>query len=251
MNFPGGGASILLRVNPMRRRFIQPGLCSGRATNVAGVFALLAMLGAMQGCIIPAIGAVVGKAIEENSPKFVHGEYAGMGGKSFAVLVSIDRSILSEFPGLALELASRVSETLADPENGAGASGMVMPADIALYQGKSPGWPVRLREQVAYELGGVERLIIVEVSDFRLREPGNRYLWNGVASCSVGVVECDGPAPEEFTFQRTVRVGFPDQSGVSSDSMSGSVVASELARRLGQRSAWLLFDHSEPPGTKY
>lgn len=222
-----------------------------RKDRAVVALALMAMLSVLPGCIIPAMGAVIGKAIEENSPKFVHGEYAGMEGKTFAVLVSIDRSILAEFPGLALELSSRVSETLASPENGAKASGMVLPNDVVLYQTKNPGWPVRLREQVAYELGGVDRLIIIEVTDFRLREPGNRYLWNGVASATVGIVESDGPAPEEFTFQRTVRVGFPDQSGVSSDSMSGSVVASELARRLGQRAAWLLFDHSEPPGTTY
>lgn len=210
-----------------------------------GVAALAALASAMGGC---AAVAIAGKAIEDVKPKRVQGEYQGMTGKSFAVAVVADRAIQADFPSLVPEVTARVSQLLAE---GAKASGFVPPADVLRYQATRPQWVVMDRGELAAALGGVERLVVIEISEFRLREPGNKYLWNGVAAGTVAVMETDGPLPDEHAFERVVAVGFPDSSGYGPEDFGAPVVATELVRRFSNRAAWLLFDHTEPPGTDY
>lgn len=205
------------------------------------------------GCALMGVVAIAAKGIEESTPKHVYADYPGLQGKSFAVLVSADRALQAEYPQLVLEITRRVNEMLiGDAENpGAGATGYVPTNDVVIFTARNPGWPIRLREQLAKDLGSPDRLIIIEVTEFRLREPGNQYLWDGMAGATLSVVETDGPAPDEATYQRSVRVKFPDDSARGPGDMSGALVASALVQRLSNRIAWLMFDHTEPPGITY
>lgn len=213
---------------------------------------LAAVLGvcaiSLSGCAAAGVFAILQKGIEESTPKKVFAEYEGLAGKSFAVLVSIDRSVQAEYPALSAELSARITERIVE---GAGASGFVPPADVLGFIARTPSWPVMRREELAERLGGVQRLIVIEITEYRLREAGNRYLWDGQASGLVSVMESDGPLPDQPIFQRQIRVRFPDGSGFSEDDMSGQLVQSALAQRFSNRAAWLFFDHEEPPGITY
>lgn len=209
---------------------------------------LLGMLAPMGGCAVAGIFAIFQKGIEESTPKKVFAEYEGLAGKSFAVVVSIDRSVQSEYPALSADLSSRITERLVDD---AQASGFVPPVDVLGFIGRNPAWPVMRRAELAESLGGVERLIVIEISEYRLRESGNRYLWDGQAAGLISVMETDGPLPDQPIFQRQIRVQFPDTGGFTEDDMSAQLVQSALAQRFSNRAAWLFFDHEEPPGITY
>jgi len=179
-----------------------------------------------------------------NSTHEVEAEYDGFEGKNLAVVIMADRVIQSNFPGVAERIAARVTAALAENLKGI-ASGYVPAADAAYFQNNNPGWVALPLGRVAEQLG-VDRLVIIELKEYRLNEPGNQYLWDGVASGSVSVVEADSSLPDARAFERPVHVTYPDDTGFGPETMSTAVVTSELSRRFATRAAWLLYTHQEP-----
>ncbi len=218
---------------------------SGRTHRFGRLCALAAagtLLVAGSGCQIFGVAGVVAKAIDDATPKKVYAEYTGLQGKTFAVVVAASQMVQSEFPALVPELTARVTANLAE---NAGASGFVPAEQVVLFQKQNPRWPLMDREELGKALGGVDRVVFIELDEFRLREPGNRYLWDGQASGMIAVIEADGPLAGEYRYQRMIRVGFPDSSGFSQDDFGAGVVASALVSRFSRRAAWMFYDHEE------
>jgi hypothetical protein len=210
--------------------------------------AALAWLGvAVGGCAVAGIAAVAGKAIEDAGTRTVEAEYTGLTGKSFAVVVAADRIIQTDYPGAADYIAIEVSRMLHD---NAGASAFIPPGDVLTYLARNPGWQGKPLEELGADLG-VQRLVYIDLYEYRLHEPGNAYEWDGVAAGRIAVVEIDSPAAGAYAFDRVVQVRFPGRLGVDRDTMSRQMVNTGLAQRFVNRSAWLLFTHEEPNKIEY
>ncbi len=210
-----------------------------RMTRAVGLLAAIAASAVACGC------AVVGGAVEsyrKTSTHPVEALYTGLQGKTFAVVVSADRMIEANNPGLLAHVTRGVAEALRESRVPAG---YIPPEQTLEYLANYPQWVARSRTDLAEELG-VDRLIVVTIEEYRLNDPGNAYLWEGVASGRVGVIERDSPIPEEYAFERGIRVTFPDQSGVSRSDMAPATVTSMLARRFTERASWIFFTHEEP-----
>ncbi len=212
---------------------------------MARIFILMVMLVSTAGC---ELAGVIASGIEEVGSHTVFAEYDGLEGRSFAVVVDVDRSILGRWPLIAGEIGTRVDAELSA---NTGASGHVPPSDVIRFQQTNPRWHLMDRGELAQALGGVDRIILIELYEFRTVEPGNRYVWNGLAAGSVAVLETDGPFPEEYAFQRPISVRFPDDTGRGPDEFSALQVASVLVQRFSQRVSWLFFDHEEPNAITY
>lgn len=206
--------------------------------------ACLAFVGAtMSGCQVLGFIAAGRREAEENRLRDIDAEYKGLEGKSFAVVVAADRAIRSDHPGAIEEITARVAEQL---YKGANAAGWIPPADVLAWQYSHPRWIVMPRAELAKELG-VDRLVVVELAQFRLNEPGNQYLWAGLAEGQVGVVEADAPAgaADEFAFTKPVSVRYPDKAGYGPSDVSGAEIASVLLKRFVDRSSWPFYTHQE------
>lgn len=200
-------------------------------------------LGALAGC------QLVGGAIEnykKDSTHEVKAEYRGLEGRSFAVVVAADRSIQSDHPSLVDYMTAKVTERLSSGTITPVAGGYVPAADVLRYLYDNPAWTTRPMAEVARGLGGVDRIVFIELTEYQLREPGNTYEWDGVASGTLAVLELDSPTPEQFAFQKSLSVRFPDGKGYGPDQLSASTVMTELARRFVDRATWPLYDHPEP-----
>jgi hypothetical protein len=207
-------------------------------------YALVALLAASAGCEF--IGFMAANAQREGSHE-VKAKYRGLEDKTFAVIVSADRSIQADHPDLVILLTREVTRRLAEQ---AGASG-VFPADEVLaYQYQYPNWVAKTSEELASEFG-VDRLITVDVAEYRLSEPGNPYIWAGSAIGTVSVTEADGSTPSLYSFRESVRVGFPDKVGVSPLELPRDAVWLELTKRFVQRATWMFFDHEEKNVLEY
>lgn len=193
------------------------------------------------GCQVFGFVAAGIQEAKEQKPRKVESQYNGLEGRSFAVLVAADRLIKAEHPGVAEELTIRITERLAEH---AGASGCIPANKLLTYLYNNPRWIAMARGDLARDLG-VDRLVIVELTEYRLNEPGNQYLWEGVAAASVGVIESDSPLPDEFVFERTVRVVYPDKQGYGQNDMPADAVASVLIKRFVDRASWLFYTHEE------
>jgi hypothetical protein len=203
------------------------------------------------GCAIPALIGGMTESYRRTSTKEVKAETDVLEGKSFAVLVTADRSIEEAAPGISATLVSRITQILADPKNDAGTTGVVPPSMVIQYMYDHPGWRAKSMEDLAKELGGVQRLVFVEVSEFRTTEPGNKYIYDGVAAGSVAVVEADSKLADYYSFERTILVKYPDEQGRRPEEIPEAAVRTELMRRFVDRVVWPFMTHQEPYYPKY
>jgi hypothetical protein len=182
-----------------------------------------------------------------NSKKPVEAEYKGIEGKSFAVLVAAPPVLQAEYPALVSRLTFEVTLRLARE---AGASGVVPAERVIDWTYNRPNWVAKPLGEVAKEMG-VQRIIYIDVTEYRLNDKGNSYLWDGVAGATVSVVEADGVLADDFAFTKALSVKFPDQGGFTQADISGPAVNSVLTSRLSDRIAWLFFLHEEDYYPKY
>jgi hypothetical protein len=207
----------------------------------------LGALGTLGGCNLAAIIAVpLANAEKEGSSK-VEAEYKGLSGKTFAVLISAPPVIQASFGETVPRMTIQISEILAKSVN---ASGYVPGPKVIEYQYNRPNWVAKPLGEVAKDLG-VDRLVYIDLSEYRLQDIGNQYLWDGVAAGLVAVVEADGSTPDDFRFQKRISVKFPDQGGYGPSDMPLGAVNTELTNRFVLRATWLFFDHEEANKLKY
>lgn len=204
--------------------------------------------GVMSGCAIGALVGGMAQSYRESSTRPVAAEYTGLEGKSYAVVVAADRTIEADYPGLVAELTNRLDRRLFEH---AGATGHVPAADVLAYIYNNPAWAAQARSELARRLGNPDRLIVVDISEFRLNDPGNAYLWDGVAAGSVAVLEIDSQVPDDHAFEKPVQVRFPDQQGAGPQEFTRDQVISVLLKRFTDRASWLFYEHEEPYYPEY
>jgi len=215
----------------------------GAGFAVAGVAA-----GANSGCTF--IGGAM-ESYRETSTRSIEAEYLGLEGKTFAVVVTAERSIQADHPSLVDYLTGQMTTRLAASNNLPRAGGFVPAGQVLKYIYSNPGWTAKPYSDVAKDLGGVERLVVIEVVEFRLHDPGNQYLWEGLAGGTISVIETDSVLADDVSFQKAVTVDFPDKQGFGPNELTGMTVRTELARRMLDRASWLFFTHEEPYYPEY
>lgn len=212
-----------------------------------GAAVLLGFLAFAGGCQIFGFIAAGSSEYQKSRPRDVQGKYVGLKGKSFAVVVAADRVVQSSYPGVIEEVTARVSERLAQNTD---AAGWVPPERLLAYLYSNPRWVAIPRGELARELE-VDRLVLIDLTEFRLNEPGNQYVWDGMAAGTVSVIEADAPFPDEPAFQQAVRVSYPDKGGMTPADLPGQSVASVLVKRFVDRASWLFYTHKETGDMPY
>jgi hypothetical protein len=212
--------------------------------NAQGLLAMIVwfvLSACLSGCAAVGLAGMMAESARLSGSTRVPAEYTGLEGKSYAVIVSADRLIEADHAGITARLTEQIGRDL---YANAGGSAHIPPAKMLGYLYANPQWPAIPRGQLGETLG-VERLIVVELVDYRLHEPGNRYTWSGLASGVVEVYEIDSGLPDDPMFEYSITVQFPDRAGILEEELQRIVVTSELSRRFAQRVAWLFYGHEE------
>ena len=202
---------------------------------------------ALTGCAIGTLIGGMARSAELHGTSDIPAEYTGLQDKSFAVVVSADRLIQATEPGLTARITQRVNNRLMQ---NAGASFGIPSNDLLAVLYAKPQWHAMQPSEVA-DILGVERLVWVEVDEYRLTEPGNQYIWAGVASGLVFVYAADGLLPDDPMFEKRIHVEFPDSQGYMQSDIPAGAVTSELSNRFINRVSWLFYDHEEPNMIEY
>lgn len=195
----------------------------------------------LSGCIIGAAIGGMAESYHRTGSSEIEAEYTGIEGHSFTVVVSTDRLIEGNNPGISARINQRVNDRLIQ---NAKPTFAIPSTDLLRVLYDTPQWPAMPRGEVANMLG-VERLVVVEITEYRLNEPGNKYVWDGSASCLVSVHEADSPFPDDPVFEKAITVSFPDMSGLMSTEIPQAAVNTELANRITNRISWLFYTHEE------
>ncbi|MFN0133002.1 MAG: hypothetical protein ACKVW3_10830 [Phycisphaerales bacterium] len=213
-----------------------------RRTAIAGGICAMAGLAA-SGCNILGFGGAMVESYRRSSTHLVKATYTGLAGKSWAVIVSADRSLMGENPDLVIWTTTKMTERLVQSQKLIAASGFVPAERVLRFQYDNPGWAAKTHGELLKALQ-CDRLIYVEITEYRLREPGNQYLWDGEATGTVSVYEAE--ASDEAAFDKALQVKFPDKQGYGPNDYPQRAVATILSTRFIDRATWLFYDHQEP-----
>ncbi len=195
----------------------------------------------LHGCIIGAAIGGMAESAHRTGSHTVEAEYEGIQGHSFAVVVSANRTVEANNPGVTARLTQRVNDRLiqnADPSYATPSNDLL----TVLYN--TPQWPALPKGEVA-EMLGVERLVHFELTEYVLHEPGNKYVWDGTASGIVTVYESDSGFPDDPIFEKGITIKFPDSRGFMRTEIPEAAVTTEISNRLTNRIAWLFYTHDE------
>ncbi|MEM7625653.1 MAG: hypothetical protein AAF333_08495 [Planctomycetota bacterium] len=213
------------------------------AKRVLLLFVLLWTTLLLSGCNIIGWGAQVFR--DDDKPIPVAAEYTDLDEKRVAVLVSADEYTLFRFPRSPFVVSTTVSNSIANNVPGVAVS---LPREIDEFQRRNPYWitarPSRLIKQL-----GVDRLVVIELNEYRTNEEGNANVWRGVIDGMVAVYEAEAEVPDNRVFEKQVRAEFPENSefGMISYHAEEEAIEAAVLELFTLRAAGLFFDHEEAP----
>jgi hypothetical protein len=148
-------------------------------------------------------------------PQIEPAKYKGLTDQKVGVMAWVDRGVRIDFPSLRLDITNGVQRKLIDSKSKSlgDATFPFRPDSIVRYQKDHPEIEATPITDVAPKLGGLTRLIFIEVEEFRTRSEASLDLYRGSVSATVKVVEIypDGTARIAFE-ENSVRSVFPEKS---------------------------------------
>ena len=209
--------------------------------RVLTLLSLLAMAVMLCGCPFHLFGAMAGAA-ESQKKVEKHARYYGLEGKSVAVVVDADLSILYEHPDLVGTITSGVSEWINRDVIG---TTMVPAAVVLAWQWRTPQWNAMPYGELIKSLN-VDRVVLIDIYEYRLNPPGNRWLWEGVCAANVSVIEADAFDPDMPVGPFDVIGEYPKIKGVDRDSATEQRIELGVLAEFIKKTAWLFYKHIEP-----
>jgi len=169
----------------------------------------------------------------------VKAQYRGLENQSVAVLVAADEYTLFRFPKAPEYTTKAVSGAIQGTVPGAR---LTDPKRITEFQKENPWWATLQYSKIAEELG-VDRLVIIDLAEYRTREPGNAYIWRGVMSGNIAVIESDSPDPDEIVFTADIAVQFPEEGAVGVLDESDETMQLGMLKLFSRDVSRLFHDH--------
>ncbi len=170
----------------------------------------------------------------------VPAQYTDLAGRRIAVLVNADEYILFRYPNATLDVNKVVANAIAEhvqPE-----PTIADPRNVVKYQKANPQW-VMVRRGKLLEAFGVDRLIVVDLIEYRTHEPGNLELYQGLLSAQVEVYEAGAEDPDQPAFAATVESRYPDNSDIGRPNIGEDKMQVALLDNFSVAGGGLFFDH--------
>lgn len=203
--------------------------------------AIVVTLLSLSGCMVPAVVGGIGSIVEKSKKLDVPAQYDGLEGKTVAVLASADHSVLMEHAAIAGNIAANIALRIAQNVDQVSVLG---PGEVEEWKYRTPRWQTLAPGEIAKELG-VERLVVIDLYEYRLNPLGNSFLWDGMAGANINVAEVDSLSPDEYVFTSAVAVRFPDVEGLGRNQATATQVNTGLALKFVQQTSWLFYRHIE------
>ncbi len=165
--------------------------------------------------------------------------YRGLENKTVAVLIDAPMEIQFEHQRAVPILTDFISLRLATRCPGV----RVVPTrELLAWQNRNVSWPMMDYEILAKTLG-VERLVIVDLIEYRLFEPGNSYYWDGRAIGDVNVFEVESLDSTYFAYSNRIDIEFPNIDAVARHQAQAQDVELGLQKVFCENVGWLFHDH--------
>lgn len=171
----------------------------------------------------------------------VKGQYLDLANRSVAVVVSMSDYAEFNHP----EAKAMISEEMARriQANVPGVT-LTKPSAVLAWQKENPYWATRPPSMMINQLK-VERLILVEIGEYRTHEPGDKHVLRGVISASVNIVEAEAADTDNFAASYTKNVMYPEpsESTIGRVGDSEDLIEVRTQIRFCETAAGLFYDH--------
>ena len=212
-----------------------------RTGAIISCSALAVTMAVCSGCNIAGAVGVMQYNLEKEKKIEVLAEYDGLRNETVAIVVQADHLTLYEYPDVVANTCVNVSRRLQqNVEN----IRVLDPAVVLDWTYRTPSWSAMPLGEVVEELG-VDRVILIDIYEFRLNPPGNRWVWEGVATASVGVIEKSGFDPDAYSEHWDISVEFPKDKGYGRAHANEQAIQTGLLTKFVQKASWLFYDHIE------
>lgn len=223
---------------------------SGKLVKVLGTIGAVGLGSlAMSGCVVGTLIGGMAESARRTGTSTVYSKYDGLRGKSFAIVIAADRVVQAADAGAVTRLTNSATGLLVANQQTIGFTGFVPGPRVLEFQYNTPSWTSWTYGRLADEFT-VDRLIVVELYEYRFHEPGNAHVWDGMIAGRVGIVEAESGS-DEFAFSTEIRIAYPDAKGFTPNDLSMNHIRAVLEKRFADRVAWLFFEHEEPNEIKY
>ncbi len=169
-------------------------------------------------------------------------QYDDLEGRSVAVVVDADMATLYEHPNVVTAVLNGVSGRL---QRDVADVRVLDPNWVLNWQYRTPQWNALPYGEIAEKLN-VERVVYIELYEYRLHPPGNRWEWEGICAGNVGIIERGSILSDSFVDQFNVVGRFPGRRGVSREDAEAGAIATGVMHEFIQQTAWLFHEHEAP-----
>jgi hypothetical protein len=193
------------------------------------------------GCAIVKLGGAMAESEESQKLLEVPERYS-LANKTVAVVVQVDYATMFEHRDVEVAVTAGVAMRIA---RWAPNVQVLDPQRVLYWQKRTPQWNALPYSEIAKQLN-VDRVVYVDILEYRLNPPGNRYLWEGVAVARVGIIERDGLDPDAFADSFDIQAMFPNMEGVTRESADEAAIRRGLQETFVKNIAFLFYYHFEP-----
>lgn len=171
----------------------------------------------------------------------VKGQYKDLSNRSVAVVVSMSDYAQFNHPAAKAKITGEIAGRI--QANVPGVT-LTNPEEILAWQRENPYWATRPPSMMIQQLK-VERLILVEIGEYRTHEPGDKHVLRGIISASINVVEAEAEDPDNFgaSFTQNVMYPEPGESKIGRIGVDEASIETLTQVRFCKGAAGLFYDH--------
>ena len=183
-----------------------------------------------------------GMAHQEGRP--VAAEYAGLDGKSVAVVVYATRATTNEFSAARDEISAFVVTEL---RKALPACRIVDPRVVIRWQDDTLNWDSLAEHDIGKHFG-VERVLFIELVGYETKVPGAQGYVQGYIEANAKVFEVDTPGTLP-AWQGSVVVKWPPDGPIDMMRVSELAVRKNALQKFGEKIAGYMHAHKEQDDT--
>lgn len=220
-----------------------------RKFSVCSIFivaALVGMISVLGGCQL--FGVLAYAVTGDDGRKVdVKSQYVDLAYRKTAVIVALPEDTYRRYPTAQKRITQMIARRLQLNVEGVR---IINPDHIVSFQNENPYWNTLLYSELA-DAFNVDRLILVDVNQYSMYEPGNQNVMQGVIVADVGVIEAANPETGEvgsgnnLAFQQIVEVRYPEDTELGVPDGDQATVELATVATFAERAVWLFHDHEE------
>lgn len=169
----------------------------------------------------------------------VQAEYRGLDGQRVAVMVAADSHLLYQYPQAPDIVCRAITAKIAKNVPGVTTT---IPDQVMDFQKNNPYWMnMRYGELVRHM--DVDKIVLIDLIEYQTHEPGNAHIWQGLLTANLGVIDALGPDPDNFAYQNTVSVQFPEKSTVGVIDSDNETIQLGMVFLFARSGGGLFYDH--------